>query len=289
MALGIGKNKDKEKGAKDAANPGKKEKKARLSRAEKKAQREAEKKGQKGEGSEKGKKGPKADKGKKSKYPTKTTINLLYKERETGRMVFLALSVFVFAILLYGITRFLVTDQMEKVESARTVYMSMQAELAALQKNNAQFSEVEAQYSHYGDTFFRADELSMQDRVDMLAVINSRISLAQGMQSINIDGNTATVKLISITLREVAKIVDALEESNIVSYVGVDQAAVQNTSARRSEDLDEDVVVTTLTIVFKPKTEAVLMETEGGWELLDQLAARKEAAEHTGEEDYQGP
>jgi predicted phage gp36 major capsid-like protein len=116
----------------------------------------------------------------------------------------------------------------------------------------------------------------------ILNVINNEISLAQGLSQIQLSGNTATVQLMSLELKQVSSIVAELEASPIVSYVGVDTAAMdeQGSLARRSGSL----VAATLTIEFTSGTGQAVQNEESEESLTDQLAARKAAVESMGEE-----
>ena len=92
----------------------------------------------------------------------------------------------------------------------------------------------------------------------------------------------ATVQLMSLELKQVSSIVAELEASPIVSYVGVDTAAMdeQGSLARRSGSL----VAATLTIEFTSGTGQAVQNEESEESLTDQLAARKAAVESMGEE-----
>ncbi|MCR5404061.1 MAG: hypothetical protein K6E91_09650 [Butyrivibrio sp.] len=217
----------------------------------------------------------------KGKIPTKQTLNLVYKEKDTGRRIFIFSVVLLFIFALTGFGWFVVRQQLSKTARDRVKYESLQAQLNELKKIQKRYDGIEEEYSHYGKSYMNAEELALQDRIDVLDVINHEISLAQGLSSIQLSGNTATVRLMSLELKEVSSIVAQLEESPIVSYVGVDTAAMdeQGSLARRNGSL----VQATLTIEFRSATGLSLSARESGEEVTDQLAARKAAAEATGE------
>ena len=126
------------------------------------------------------------------------------------------------------------------------------------------------------------DEIALQNRMAILSTINNDISISQGLSQIQLSGNTATVKLMSLELKEVSSIVAKLEESPIVSYVGVDTASMdeQGNLARRSGSL----VQATLTIEFLARAGVNDGPQDSGETLTSQLAARKAAVEAMGEE-----
>ena len=218
----------------------------------------------------------------KGKHPSKQTLNLVYKEKDTGRRVFVILAIVFFFLILAGFAWFIVRGQLSKVAKARNKYQSVQNELNELAAVRSRYDGIEELYSHYGSSYMNADELALQNRMAILNVINNEISLAQGLSQIQLSGNTATVQLMSLELKQVSSIVAELEASPIVSYVGVDTAAMdeQGSLARRSGSL----VAATLTIEFTSGTGQAVQNEESEESLTDQLAARKAAVESMGEE-----
>jgi len=218
----------------------------------------------------------------KGKLPSKQTLNLVYKEKDTGRRVFVILAIVFFFLILAGFAWFIVRGQLSKVAKARNKYQSVQNELNELAAVRSRYDGIEELYSHYGSSYMNADELALQNRMAILNVINNEISLAQGLSQIQLSGNTATVQLMSLELKQVSSIVAELEASPIVSYVGVDTAAMdeQGSLARRSGSL----VAATLTIEFTSGTGQAVQNGESEESLTDQLAARKAAVESMGEE-----
>ena len=218
----------------------------------------------------------------KGKLPSKQTLNLVYKEKDTGRRKFVILAIVFFFLILAGFAWFIVRGQLSKVAKARNKYQSVQNELNELAAVRSRYDGIEELYSHYGSSYMNADELALQNRMAILNVINNEISLAQGLSQIQLSGNTATVQLMSLELKQVSSIVAELEASPIVSYVGVDTAAMdeQGSLARRSGSL----VAATLTIEFTSGTGQAVQNEESEESLTDQLAARKAAVESMGEE-----
>lgn len=218
----------------------------------------------------------------KGKLPSKQTLNLVYKEKDTGRRVFVILAIVFFFLILAGFAWFIVRGQLSKVAKARNKYQSVQNELNELAAVRSRYDGIEELYSHYGSSYMNADELALQNRMAILNVINNEISLAQGLSQIQLSGNTATVQLMSLELKQVSSIVAELEASPIVSYVGVDTAAMdeQGSLARRSGSL----VAATLTIEFTSGTGQAVQNEKSEESLTDQLAARKAAVESMGEE-----
>ena len=218
----------------------------------------------------------------KGKLPTKQTLNLVYKEKDTGRRVFVVIAIILFILALASFGWFIVRMQLSKVAKARRKVESFQQELRDLQTAESRYEGIDEMYSHYGRSYMSTDEIALQNRMAILSTINNDISISQGLSQIQLSGNTATVKLMSLELKEVSSIVAKLEESPIVSYVGVDTASMdeQGNLARRSGSL----VQATLTIEFSARAGVDDGPQDSGETLTSQLAARKAAVEAMGEE-----
>ncbi len=169
------------------------------------------------------------------KYPVKTKINLIEKENRLKQNV-IAIVVFAcFMCALAVFTKFMVVDKINEVSQAEQRYNTAQEALDTLKAQNENYDRVAEEYSHYGNSMLNDDELSLQDRAKMMDVIDQKVKVDSGIQSIVISGNTATLTIEKTTLAEVSDVVAALEESDIVQYVAP-------STAERQADADETVV-----------------------------------------------
>ncbi|HCI73611.1 MAG TPA: hypothetical protein DHV42_03615 [Lachnospiraceae bacterium] len=225
---------------------------------------------------------PKQKKLKKGKLPVKQTLNLVYKEKDTGRRVFVILAVILFVLALIAFGWFIVRGQLSKVAKARRKYESLQQELTQLHKTASGYEGIDELYSHYGRSYMNAEESALQNRIAILRTINENISISHGLSSIQLTGNTATVSLMSLDMKQVSAIVAELEANPIVSFVTVDTASMDEKGklARRNGSL----VQATLTIEFTSPAGYEEAEPDDGKSLLNDLAARKAAVESMGEE-----
>ena len=112
----------------------------------------------------------------KGKIPSKQTLNLIYKENDTGRRVFVILAVVLFILALAGFGWFVVRGQLSKVAKARRRYESIQSELNKLSEVRKNYDGIEEMYSHYGSSYMNSEELALQNRMAILGVINNNIS-----------------------------------------------------------------------------------------------------------------
>ena len=131
--------------------------------------------------------------GRSGKYPSKKTINLMYREHDTQDRVFTLVLFALFMIFLYFFSRYGVAAQLARADAAEANYSRMEQNLEKMKEANSQYASVRADYSHYGNGYLNDEELSRQDRVTMLNVIDERVHAAGGIQTIQIQDNIAVI------------------------------------------------------------------------------------------------
>lgn len=216
----------------------------------------------------------------KGKYPTKTSINLIYHENNRRRIAF-DLAVFgIFLVALGIFTKFMVLDKLSAINTAQSEYNTKQEQLQELVSANSVYDDVTGQYSHYGTGYMNSDELAMQDRAKMMQVIDQDVQVDSGIKSISISGNTATLTIEKTTLSEVSDVVQALQKSDIVQYVSPSTASTGDGSTNTG------IVTAEISITFTSPA-GTTSDSSGEEEpsLTDQLAAKKQEAESEGTEN----
>ena len=168
------------------------------------------------------------------KYPSKTRINLVAQEGKKEQNV-TAIAIFVlFLVALAAFTKFMVIDQMAKVNAAEAAYQSAQDQLTALKTANADYAEVRAEYTRFGNSYMTENELSLQDRAAMLEVIDQKLSGRTGIQNVSISGNVASLSVTADTTGDISAVVEELRACDIVSFVNV--SVVTNSEAGGKEE-----------------------------------------------------
>lgn len=212
----------------------------------------------------------------KGHYPTKTSINLVYKEKKTGKNL-TALALFgVFLVLLAIFTKFMVLDQIAAVNAAENLLDTRQRQLSTLQRSNSIYDQVEAEYSHFGIGYLSQAERDRHDRVNMLDVIDEKVGISKGIRTIQISENTAVLSFLTLELKDMSTIVSRLEESEYVSYVTVSKATTEDYTITYVdefgnpitdvEDETREAVVNYITVIFKTPAavKAAQAAAEGG-------------------------
>ena len=199
----------------------------------------------------------------KSRYPSKRSINLLVKEDRTRPLVrtFALFGVYLVALALF--VHFFVIGKIMKLNQAESNFDQISSEVEDMRQANADYEQVRADYSHYGNSYLNAEESDMQDRMDIIALLDRDLMDQKGLINVSISGNVATLTITSDMLRNVADIVATLENEDMVSYVTVSTAAstaadtgsaVLVSSASDTAKSGTEDVVATMTINFNGKS-----------------------------------
>lgn len=162
--------------------------------------------------------------GSSGRYPEKTTINLLYREPDENRKFTLILFG-VFLIFLILFTKFLVIDQLQRVNRAEARYNQLKSDISRLKEENQVYEKVQREYSRYGNAALTEKEAEWQDRMDMMDTLYRVVPDTTDIAGISIEGNRAELTLDRVRLKEVSTVVASLENDPIVSYVSVSTAA----------------------------------------------------------------
>lgn len=198
--------------------------------------------------------------GRSGKYPSKKTINLMYREHDTQDRVFTLVLFALFMIFLYFFSRYGVAAQLARADAAEANYSRMEQNLEKMKEANSQYASVRADYSHYGNGYLNDEELSRQDRVTMLNVIDERVHAAGGIQTIQIQDNIAVITVGVTDAQRLPDIILSLEGSEYVNYVTAQTAATDEDKDKLSLSADgtpdQPLFVTgQLTIYFRTPEE----------------------------------
>ena len=232
----------------------------------------------------------------KSKYPVKTSINLMVVEKHTGRNIRSVLVFAAFMVALAFFTRYMVIDKIMDISNRESRYNQQEDLLEKLKTSNQVYDQVRAEYSHYDNSYLSDDERSLQDRMEILRIIEDELLKRDALQNISISGNSAVLTVNAGKLSNIAQIVGKLESKPIVDYVTVsnaqtDDATLQNgytpetnppaplvgtdetesetedTAAGEQQTENRPTVLTTMTIYFRAAgAEAAGSQTEADTE-----------------------
>ena len=162
--------------------------------------------------------------------PSKKTMNFVHHESSFNPKKVLPLAIVV--VLVAGLfAKFGIMDQLDKKTAAYNDLAQRQEQLAVVNAKLAGYDELEKQYGRYSYGWMDESEVNMVSRMDVLALVEKKISPAAVIENIAVNGNVLTLNIHGITLEQASAMVKSLEESEMVT-----SATVYNADAATAEE-----------------------------------------------------
>ena len=162
--------------------------------------------------------------------PTKKTMNFVHHASSFNPKKVLPLAIVVI-IVAAVFAKFGIMDQLDKKTAAYNDLAQRQEQLAVVNAKLAGYDELEKQYGRYSYGWMSESEVNMVSRMDVLALVEQKISPASVIENIAVNNNVLTLNIHGITLEQASAMVKSLEESEMVS-----SATVYSASAENAED-----------------------------------------------------
>ena len=162
--------------------------------------------------------------------PPKKTMNFVHHASSFNPKKVLPLAIVVI-IVAAVFAKFGIMDQLDKKTAAYNDLAQRQEQLAVVNTKLAGYDELEKQYGRYSYGWMSESEVSMVSRMDVLALVEQKISPASVIENIAVNNNVLTLNIHGITLEQASAMVKSLEESEMVS-----SATVYSASAETAED-----------------------------------------------------
>lgn len=178
----------------------------------------------------------------REKFPEKTSINLIIKEKGLADPKYQIIVFAIFLVILAVFVKFMVVDLVMDSMKAQSEYQSTKDTIAELRDKNSDYEAVRAEYSHYGNGYLNDEERAERNRQSMMNLIDSDVLSKASITGIDISGNIAKVTVTGVSLNTVSAIVDILEKESAVSFVTVATAGTTDSTSN---------VTSTLTVNFK--------------------------------------
>ena len=162
--------------------------------------------------------------------PSKKTMNFVHHESSFNPKKVLPLAIVV--ILAAGLfAKFGIMDQLDKKTAAYNDLAQRQEQLAVVNAKLAGYDELAKQYGRYSYGWMSESEVNTVSRMDVLALVEQKISPASVIENIAVNNNVLTLNIHGITLEQASAMVKSLEESKMVS-----SATVYSANAENAED-----------------------------------------------------
>lgn len=186
---------------------------------------------------------------KEGRAPSKTTMNLYFKEKKPLRPQVLIPCVLVLAALAGLFAKFAVADRFAGLEEARAALESERRRLQTLRDSYADYGEVQDEYMKYNYNNF---DRSIVSRMDILDLLERVVFPPAGVRTLTISGNTMSMTLTGLTLDEVSDMLHALEAEELVRKVTV------STTGYGGRGEESGTPMANMTVEFNPA------DAEGG-------------------------
>lgn len=173
----------------------------------------------------------------KTERPAKRTMNLYYKPDRTTKPATVALYVTFVLVCLLGLGKVLVYDVWMETVQARETFAQAERELEGVMQELSDYNEVRMRYNRYSAT---EEERALIDRMEILELLDSAVSVTAAMDTVVIRDNTVQLQFSGVTLAQTAQIVEALGASPIVASTTVNTAA---TTGHAADLVQADILI----------------------------------------------
>lgn len=165
---------------------------------------------------------------KKDKYPTKTSLNLYFKDEKRAGISTFTLYLILLVVMLIALSKTFVFDLLTDLSAAKSQYEQCESILESYTAQLDKYAEINDEYNRFSYSYL-SDQEKIQDRMEVLALLEQTVFAKSNAQSIAISGNVISVSLTNIELDETAALAQLLEESEIVESVVVNTASYGGT------------------------------------------------------------
>lgn len=166
----------------------------------------------------------KRKKGKES-IPSKTTLNLYYKEDKASKIIKFALyGVFVFVVLLAAL-KFGVYDMYERCQELQAQIEDRQSYSEQLLLELKDYDKVKAEYSRYTQNYLTEEEI-LQDRIELLNMLEKTVFEKATFLSTSILDDAIFISYRDLNLDETSELVSLVEDYECVKNVDVQTASL---------------------------------------------------------------
>lgn len=176
---------------------------------------------------------------KKTIYPSKTTLNLVIKERSANHSQKLVAGLLIIFIVLATFCKFAVIDPLSAAKKAESDASKLQSQLEVMLVNNSGYQVLKDEYERY--FAINPFDGKIVNSMELIGLIEAKIMSAAKVESISFEKDTLSVVMRDIDLDQASVIYESLYQSELVSSVALYAAAT----------IEDEISSIAITIVFK--------------------------------------
>jgi len=183
-------------------------------------------------------------------YPTKTTLNLMIRERREGDLRVLIPCALAGVILVGLFCRFAVVERLAEASRAEQAAMQAELVLAQAQAELESYDEVEAEYNRYFSDALFSKEIP-QECMDVLSMMEKVLMGKAQVSSYSFSGNTLLLQLNLSRFGVTSELIEELYHVPMVDYVSISTATDNlhtSITGEEPEESGEAIVIMTITL-----------------------------------------
>lgn len=165
---------------------------------------------------------------KKDILPSKTSLNLYYRDEKKMNASTVALYAVFFAVVGLGLGKWLVLDPLVKLYKANEQLNESQEYLEEQMVQLKDYKDMSELYSRYTYTNTKEDE-NIIDRMQVLAMLEQTVFSKARVSNMVITGSVVSLDFSGLNLNETSKMVAQIEAFDMVERVDVNTATSQKT------------------------------------------------------------
>lgn len=180
---------------------------------------------------EKMKKGPLEAGRKTVKCPHKQGINLNMREQKGNPRLTLLVGCLAIVILAGCVAKFGVIDQYRRLDAAQAAYASVHTEYTQMQELLKGYDRLLMEYRTYSmewATDGSEDNGTLVDRQKALDLLEQEMLSRGRLVSLQVSGNKMTVAMSGMSLDQISRMFDVIQQSPIVSNVELNLASTED-------------------------------------------------------------
>ena len=158
--------------------------------------------------------------------PSKKTMNFAHHQSSFNFKKLVPLMV-VIIIVVAVFAKVGILDELDKKTAAYNQLAQKQEQLSAVNVRLAEYNELEKQYGRYSYGWMDETEVNLVSRMDVLALVEEKISPAAFIENLAVNNNVLTMNIHGITLEQASAMVKSLEQSDLVVSATVYNAVAE--------------------------------------------------------------
>lgn len=196
----------------------------------------------------------KRKKGKES-IPSKTTLNLYYREDKTSKIIMASIyTLFGLFLLLVGI-KFGIYDMHMRCKELETQIEERQLYSDNLEIALEDYQKVKAEYNRYTQSYLTEEEL-LQDRIELLNMLEKTVFEKSTFLTTSILEDTIFISYRDLNLDETSELVFLVEEYECVKNVDVQTASLTVNYVTGAQTLMTSMIIELNDITDKNEEES---------------------------------